>query len=299
MTSLPSISSRAETGGEAAVRTRLTALRVPRLTWERAALTAVLTLAAGLELLRLNRLGYGNTYYAAAVRSMLDNWKAFFFASFDAAGFVTVDKPPAGLWVQTAFAKLFGFHGVVLLLPSSLSAIASVALVYHLVRRGFGAAAGLLAALAMAVTPIAVAASRTNNLDSLLVLVLLLAAWAVLKAAETGRLSLLLGGAALVGLGFTIKMLQAYLVVPAFALVYLVTAPVSVVRRIGQLALAGAVLAAFSLSWPLAVELTPTDQRPYIGSSKQNSALDLAFGYNGLSRQLQQAKQRARPGVWL
>ena len=153
-------------------------------------------------------------------------------------------------------------------------------------RRVFDVGAGLLAAAAMAVTPVAVAVSRTNNLDSLLVLTLLLAAWAVVRAAETGRLRWPLLSALLVGLGFNIKMLQAYLVVPAFGLLYLLAAPVGLRQRVGQLALAFVVLAAVSLSWAVAVDLTPPDQRPYVGSSRSNSALDLALGYNGLQRLL-------------
>jgi 4-amino-4-deoxy-L-arabinose transferase-like glycosyltransferase len=254
--------------------------------WQSVALAGVLALAACLSLYQIDQQGYGNTYYAAAVKSMLTNWHAFFFASFDAAGFVTVDKPPLGLWIQAAFTRVFGFHGVVLLLPQALAAVASVALVYHVVRRAFGGGAGLLAAAAMAVTPIAVAVSRTNNLDSLLVFTLLLAAWAVVRAVESGRLRWLLLGAVLVGLGFNIKMLQAYLVVPAFGLLYLLAAPVGLRKRLGGLALAGVVLLAVSLSWAAVVDLTPASARPYVGSSDSNSALDLALGYNGLQRLL-------------
>jgi len=190
--------------------------------WHRIALAGILLLALFYSFFRLEQEGYGNLYYAAAVKSMLTSWHNFFFVSFDPGGFVTVDKPPLGLWVQAVSAALFGFNGLSLLLPQALAGVVSVALLYHLVRRTFGPTAGLLAALVLALTPISVAANRNNTMDSQLVLVLLLAAWAVLRATETGRLRWLLACAVLVGLGFNIKMLQAYLVLPAFYLLYLI-----------------------------------------------------------------------------
>ncbi len=149
------------------------------------ALAAVLLLAAFLHFFQLEQEGYGNLYYAAAVRSQLGNWHNFFFNSFDPGGFVTVDKPPLGLWVQVGSAALLGFSGLGLLLPQAFSGLLSVLLLFHLVRRTFGPTAGLLAALALAVTPICVAANRNNTMDGLLVLVLLLAAWATLLAGVT------------------------------------------------------------------------------------------------------------------
>jgi 4-amino-4-deoxy-L-arabinose transferase-like glycosyltransferase len=253
--------------------------------WHRLALATILILSAFLNLFRLTNGGYGNTYYAAAIKDMLTSWHNFFFVSYD-AGFVTVDKPPLGLWAQAASAKLFGFSGLSLLLPQAVAGVLSVALVYHLVRRSFGTVAGLVAALVLAVTPVAIAIDRTNDLDSLLVLTVLVAAWAVLWAAETGRLRWLLAGALVVGLGFNVKMLEAYLVLPAFYLLYLVAAPVSWRRRFVHLTLATVVVVAVSLSWAVAVDLTPKDQRPYVGSSSNNSELNLAFGYNGAARLL-------------
>ncbi|MBV9455108.1 MAG: glycosyltransferase family 39 protein [Rubrobacter sp.] len=252
--------------------------------WHRLALIAVLILSAFLNLFRLTDLGYGNAYYAAAVKDMLTSWHNFFFVSFD-AGFVTVDKPPLGLWIQAASAELFGFHGWSLLLPQALAGVLSAALLYHLVRNTFGPVAGILAALVFAVTPIAIAVERTNNSDGLLVLTVLVAAWAVIRAVNSGRLRWLLVGVFLVGLGFNIKMLEAYLVLPALYLLYLV-APVSWWRRFVHLGVATVVLLVVSLSWAVAVDLTPTDQRPYVGSSSSNSELDLAFGYNGANRLL-------------
>jgi 4-amino-4-deoxy-L-arabinose transferase-like glycosyltransferase len=252
--------------------------------WERAGLALVLLVAGVLDFWQLNRVGYGNTYYAAAVKSMLQNWHNFFFNAFDPGGFVTIDKPPLGFWLQVASAKIFGFSGLSLMLPQALAGVLSVAVLYRLVSRSFGTVAGLLAALALAVMPVSVAASRNNIIDGTLVLVTLLGAWAVLRAAETGRLRWLLLCAVLVGLGFNVKMLEAYLVVPAFGLLYLVAAPRRWTTRTWHLGLATAVLLAVSFSWALAVDLTPASARPYVGSSGTNSEVNLALGYNGLER---------------
>lgn len=254
--------------------------------WHRAALLAVLACAAALNCVALDREGYANTYYAAGVKSMLASWRNFYFASFDAGGFVTIDKPPLGLWVQAISAKLFGFSGLSLLLPQALAGVLAVGLLYHLIARTFGVVAGLVAALALALTPIAVVTNRNNTQDTLLILVLLLAVWAALRAAESGRLRPLLLCAALIGLGFNIKMLQAYLVLPACFLPYLLRAPLRPRTRAWHLALAGLVTLAVSLSWAISVDLTPPTARPWIGSSGDNSVLSLILGYNGLNRLL-------------
>jgi 4-amino-4-deoxy-L-arabinose transferase-like glycosyltransferase len=256
------------------------------LPWHRLALGAVLILSAFLNLYALAREGYANEYYAATVKNMLASWTNFFFASFD-AGFISVDKPPLGLWVQAASAWLFGFHGWALLLPQAMAGVLSAALIYYLVYRTFGPVAGLLSASVLALTPVIVSTSRNNTQDMLVVLAVLVAAWAVVRAAETGSLRWLLLCGAVVGLGFNIKMMQAFLVLPAFYLLYLVVAPPAHWwRRIVHLGLATVVLLGVSLSWALVVDLTPEDQRPYVGSSDNNSALELASGYNGLSRLL-------------
>jgi 4-amino-4-deoxy-L-arabinose transferase-like glycosyltransferase len=257
--------------------------------WHRAAFASVMLLAVGLHFFRLDQEGYANLYYAATVKSMLTSWHNFYFASFDPGGFVTVDKPPLGLWVQAASAALFGFSGVSLLLPQALAGVLSVALLYHLVSRVFGPTAGLLAALTLTVTPITVAANRNNTMDSLLVLTSLLAAWAVSRAVETGRLRWLLLCAVLVGLGFNIKMLQAFLVLPAFYLLYLVAPPLIWWKRLVHLALATIVLLIVSLAWAISVDLTPPDERPFIGSSHDNTVMELVIGHNGLARLLPQA----------
>src|SRR6267142_4993415 len=197
-------------------------------------LFAVLSMAAALRLWRLDQNGFGNEYYTASVRSMSLSWHNFFYNSFDPAGFISVDKPPLALWLQVASVKLFGFHALSVLIPQALEGAAAVALLYHLVQRRFGAAAGLLAALFLALTPVSVAIDRSSNTDSCLVLVLLLAAWALTLAAERGSLPLLALAVALVGLGFNVKMLAAFVVLPAFALVYALGAPLGWRRRAYQ-----------------------------------------------------------------
>ncbi len=252
----------------------------------RLGVAGTLLLSAFLNFFRLTQEGYANLYYAAAIKSMLTSWHNFFFVSFDAAGFVSVDKPPLGLWIQAACAALFGFGGFSILLPQALAGVLSVALLYHLVRPIFGRTAGLIAALVLAITPISLATQRNNTMDSVLILLLLLAAWAVLRATETGRSRWLMLCALLVGLGFNAKMLQAFLVVPAFWLVYLLGARLPLPKRLFHLTLATALLLAVSLSWAIAVDLTPAEQRPYVGSSQDNTVLELIIGHNGLKRLL-------------
>ncbi len=254
------------------------------LWWPRAALAPILVLAASLEFIGLSGEGYANSYYAAAVKSMLTSWHNFFYASFDAGGFVSVDKPPLGLWVEVASAKLFGFSGISMLVPEALAGVLSVGLLYLLVARPFGPVAGLVAALALAITPITAITDRNNTIDSLLILTLLLAAWAAIEATQRGQLRFLLLSAVLVGFGFNIKMMQAYLVVPALALMYLLGAPRTWKARIAHLACALLALLIVSLAWLVAVDMTPAGSRPFVSDSGTNSALSLALGYNGLGR---------------
>jgi len=254
------------------------------ITWDRIILAMILALAGFLSLYAVWNEGYGNQYYAAAIKSMLASFHNFFFASFDGGGFVSVDKPPLGLWIQALFALVFGFQGWSLILPQAIAAVISTALVYHLVRRRFGAPPGLIAALVFALTPILVAVSRTNNFDTVVVMFVLLAAWAVMVAAERGSLKLLLLSVGLVGLGFNIKMLQAFMVLPAIYLLYWLSPALATRKKIGHFLVATVVLLAVSLSWATVVDLTPADQRPYVGSSQTNSVLELAIGYNGIQR---------------
>ncbi len=253
--------------------------------WQRLALGGIMLVSIFMNFFQLGKNGFG-TFYPPAVRSMMDNWHNFFFASYDPGGFVTVDKPPVGFWLQVFSSKIFGFTPVSVLLPQAIAGVLSVLLLYHLVQRHFGTIAGLLAALGLALSPISIVANRNVTIDSTLALVLLLGAWAVLLAAETGRLRWLLLAAALVGLGFNVKMLEAYLVVPAFGLLYLLAAPKRLSTRILHLVLATVVLLVVSFSWIEAVDLTPASQRPYVGSTQDNSELSLALGYNGIERLL-------------
>lgn len=250
---------------------------------EKVALLGILCLSAFLNLYRVSDEGYANLYYAAAVKNMLTSWHNFFFVSFD-AGFVTVDKPPLGLWIQTASAWLFGFHGWSLILPQAIACVLSIALLYRIVGRTFGSRAGLAAALTMALTAVVIPTSRNNTADMLVVLAVLGGAYFVLRAAETGRRRWLFASAAAVGLGFNIKMMEAYLVLPAFYLVYLLGAEVSIRRRITDLVLSTGVLFVVSFAWATVVALTPASQRPYIGSTDNNSIFSLIFGYNGIER---------------
>jgi 4-amino-4-deoxy-L-arabinose transferase-like glycosyltransferase len=251
----------------------------------RVALGGILLISIVMNFYELGKNGFGS-YYPAAIRSMLDNWHNFFFVAYDPGGFVSIDKPPVGFWLEAASAKIFGFNSVSILLPQALAGVLSVWLLYYLVRRHFGVIAGLLAALALALNPISILTNRNVTIDSTLTLVLLLGAWTVLKAAETGRLRWLLLTAFIVGIGFNIKTLEAYLVVPAYGLLYLLAAPHRLRKRIGHLALAGVLLLAISLSWVVAVDLTPASQRPYVGSTQDNSELSLTLGYNGIQRLL-------------
>lgn len=253
--------------------------------WVRPALLGLLAVAFALYAWKLSANGYANSYYAAAVKSEADDWKAFFFGSLDAGSYITVDKPPMALWAMSLSARIFGFGTWSMLLPQAVAGAASVGVLYATVRRAFGYQAALIAAAVLALTPITVAINRDNNPDTLLVLFLVLAAWAAQRAVgESGRLRWLLAAAFFVGCAFNTKMLQAYLLVPALVLVYLVAARAGWARRAGHLLAAGAMLAASSFWWLAIVDLIPAGSRPYIGGSTDNTVWDLVIGYNGLGR---------------
>ncbi|MCA1180554.1 glycosyltransferase family 39 protein [Bacillus licheniformis] len=235
-----------------------------------------------------------NQYYLAAVKSMTQSFHNFFFASFDSSGFVSVDKPPVVLWIQTIFAKIFGVHTWSVILPQALAGAGSIYLLYALIKPKFGKGAARISALVMALTPIAVAVSRTNNIDSMLVFTLLLGTWCLMKAVKQGRLIWLLAAFGLIGLGFNMKMFQAFMVLPAFLLFYLIAAHANWKKKIVSAVLSLIVLTGISLSWALAVDYTSADSRPYVGSSQTNSVLELAFGYNGTERLLGQTTGNAR-----
>ncbi len=254
--------------------------------WSRCALGLVLLVSLFMNFYQLGQNGYGNLFYASGVRSMADSLHNFFFVSYDPGGFVTLDKPPLGFWFQVISVKIFGFTPFSVFFPQALAGVLAVLVLYWLVRRHFGVVAGLLAALALAVSPISVVTSRNNTIDSTLALTMLLGAWAVMRAAETGKWRWLLLCAVSVGLGFNIKMLEAYLVVPAYGLLYLLAAPRKFWVRLVQLAIALLVMLVVSLSWAVVVDLIPASQRPYVGSSQDNSEISLAIGYNGTQRLL-------------
>ena len=252
--------------------------------WARPALFGLLAATAVLYLVDLAASGYANSFYSAAVQAGSQSWKAFFFGSFDSSNFITVDKPPASLWVMDISARLFGVNAWSILVPQALEGVAAVALLYATVRRRFSAPAGLLAGAVFALTPVAALMFRFNNPDALLTLLLVAAAYALTRALEHGGTRWLVLAGVLIGFGFLTKMLQAFVVVPGFAAVYLLAAPVSIKRRLLQLLASGAAMFAAAAWWVAIVTLWPASSRPYIGGSQDNSILNLIFGYNGLGR---------------
>jgi 4-amino-4-deoxy-L-arabinose transferase-like glycosyltransferase len=252
--------------------------------WARPALLALLAATALLYLAGLSRNGWANDFYAAAVQAGATSWKAFLFGSFDSANFITVDKTPASLWVMDLSVRAFGLNYWSLLVPQALEGVATVGVLYTTVRRWFGAPAALIAGAVMALTPVATLMFRYNNPDSLLVLVMVVAAYTTIRALESGRTRWLTLTGALLGLGFLTKMLQAFLVLPVFALAYLVTGPPPLGKRIWQLLAGGAALLVAAGGWVALVMLTPAADRPYVGGSTDNSILQLTFGYNGFGR---------------
>jgi 4-amino-4-deoxy-L-arabinose transferase-like glycosyltransferase len=252
--------------------------------WARPALLALLLATAVLYLAGLSRNGYANEFYAAAVQAGTKSWKAFLFGSVDSSNFITVDKTPASLWVMELSGRLFGFSSWSLLVPQALEGVATVGVLYATVRRWFSPAAAIIAGAVAALTPVAVLMFRFDNPDALLVLVMTLAAYTITRAIESGLTRWIVLTGALLGLGYLTKMLQAFLVLPVFALAYLWAGQPSLGKRLWQLlaGIAGLVAAA---GWWVAIDLlTPAAGRPYIGGSTDNNILQLTFGYNGLGR---------------
>jgi 4-amino-4-deoxy-L-arabinose transferase-like glycosyltransferase len=232
----------------------------------------------------LSASGYANSFYAAAVQAGTKSWKALFFGSLDSSNFITVDKPPASLWVMAISGRIFGFSSWSMLIPQALEGVAAVALLHAAVKRWFGAAAGLAAGAIFALTPVAALMFRFNNPDALLVLMLVAAAYCLVRALERGATRWIVAVGVMLGIAFLAKMMQAFLVLPAFAGVYLLAAPVSLRRRLTQL-LAGAAALVVSAGWWVAiVALWPAGSRPFIDGSPDNSILNLITGYNGLGR---------------
>lgn len=251
--------------------------------WARPALWAILVLATALYAWNLSSIS-GNTFYNAAVYSGTKSWKAFFFGALDAGSFITVDKPPFALWVMGLSARVFGYGTWQLMLPMVTVAVGSVALLYRLVKRDFGAVAGTIAALALTLTPITVAITRDTNPDPILVFLMLLGAAALLKSVRTGRLMPLVWSGVAIGFAFNTKMMQAYVVLPVFFLVYLWAARISLGKRLRNLGVATVALIVSSAWWMVVVDLIPASSRPYIGGSTDNTVWDLVIGYNGFGR---------------
>jgi 4-amino-4-deoxy-L-arabinose transferase-like glycosyltransferase len=260
----------------------------PEPRWTRPAFWALLAGTAVLYLWGLGSSGWANSYYAAAAQAGTQDWKAWLFGSLDPGNAITVDKPPAAMWVMGLSGRLFGFHEFTMLLPEALMGVAAVAVLYFTVRRSSGASAGLIAGAALALTPVATLMFRFNNPDALLVLLLVVAAYCTVRAIDAGsarRMSMwmALTGCA-IGFAFLTKMLQAFLVVPGLALAFLVAAPFGIWKRVGALLIGGATMIV-SAGWYVAlVSLWPAGSRPYIAGSTDNSLLQLAFGYNGIER---------------
>ncbi|MBS1691451.1 MAG: glycosyltransferase family 39 protein [Actinobacteria bacterium] len=257
--------------------------------WPRWTLALLLSVTAVLYLWGLSANGYGNAFYAAAAQAGSKSWSAWFFGALDAQDFITVDKPPTSLWVTGLSVRLFGMNSWSVLVPQGLMGVASVGVLYATVRRTFadrdaGTAAGLLAGAALAATPVAALMFRYNNPDALLVLLLTTAAYCLIRAVtDASRRWLALVGAVM-GTAFLTKMLQGFLVLPGLGVAYLLFAPAGWRRRVLDVAVGVAALVATAGWWVLAVQLIPPSARPYIGGSSDNTVLDLAFGYNGISR---------------
>jgi 4-amino-4-deoxy-L-arabinose transferase-like glycosyltransferase len=251
---------------------------------QRAGLFALLAGTATLYLWNLSASGWANQFYAAAAQAGSKSWKAFLFGSLDSSNFITVDKPPASLWIMDLSVKIFGVNSWAILVPQALEGVGAVALLYAAVKRISGPTAGLLAGAALATTPVAALMFRYDNPDALLVLLMTAAAYATVRATEAARPRWLVLAGALLGFAFLTKMLQGLIVVPAFAIAYLVAAPTTLRKRVQHTLAAGAALLVAAGWWVALVELWPAGSRPYIGGSTDNSVLQLVFGYNGFGR---------------
>ncbi|MFI6871434.1 ArnT family glycosyltransferase [Nocardia sp. NPDC050406] len=252
--------------------------------WNYLALAVLLIGTAAAYLWNLSANGWGNSFYAAAVQAGSQSWKAFFFGSSDAANSITVDKTPAALWPMEISVRLFGLHSWSMLLPQVLMGVAAVGLLWAAVRPHFGATAGLIAGFALAVTPVAALMFRFDNPDAMLVLLMVAAAWTMLRAVDSGRTRWLVYCGLFIGFGFLAKQLQVLLVVPALALTYLIAGPPKLGKRIAQLVAAAVGMIVGAGWWVLIAQLWPADDRPYFGGSQNNSIIELTLGYNGLGR---------------
>lgn len=283
------LTDRRSPSGSAGQRLRSLAHRLVRgredaARWERPAFLALLVATGAFYLVNLSANGWANSFYSAAVQAGSQNWEAFLYGSSDAANSITVDKPPASLWVMALSVRVFGLSSFSILLPEALMGVATVGLVWATVRRHFSAVAAFVAGGALALTPVAVLMFRFNNPDALLVLLLTLATYLTLRGVETGRVRWVVWAGVAIGFGFLTKQLQAFVILPVLAGVYLVAAPVLLRKRVLHLVAAFGAVVVSAGWWVALVELVPASMRPYVGGSQTNSFLELTFGYNGLGR---------------
>jgi len=252
--------------------------------WVRPALLTLLVATSVLYIWGLGASGWANSFYSAAVQAGTKSWKAMFFGSSDSSNFITVDKPPAFLWPMEISARIFGLNSWSMLIPQALEGVATVGLVYLSVRRWFSAQAALLAGAVVALTPVAAMMFRFNNPDALLALLLTAATYATMRGLEKAQTKWMVLAGALIGFGFITKMMQAFLILPVMAVVYLLAAPTGWWRRVWQTFLMGVSVLVAAGWWVAIVALTPAADRPYVGGSQNNSILNLIFGYNGFGR---------------
>ncbi len=251
--------------------------------WEWLALAA-LTLGAGA--LRLSQLGRvsPDPFYDAAVRSMALSFHNFFFGAFEPGGSVSIDKPPVDLWLQVVSVKLLGFSSTTLKLPEALAGTAAAPLLALTVRRAWGPLAGIVAGVALAALPVEVITARSDTMDAVMMLLLVLALMLALRAIEGGSTRWLLAAAAVLGVAFDVKLLETVVALPGLAVLVFVGMPGAARRRALQLALAGAVYVAVALSWLTATLLVPAHERPFAIGSTNGSAWNAAFVFNGTER---------------
>ncbi len=257
----------------------------PRRAWLRRSAIAVIAALAGLSYAWELGRDPLEPYYAAAVRSMSGSWHDFIFGAFDPAGTITLDKLPGAFWVQALSVRAFGYSTWAIILPQVVEGVITVLVLYRAVTRLAGPTAGLIATFVLAVSPAVVALDRGNISDSLMILLLVLAADAVSGAiARGGQWWRLILAGVYVGLAFQAKMIEAWLVLPALGLAYLISGPGPAWRRVRQLVAAGVVTAVVSLAWMTAVSLVPAASRPYADGSHDNSFYQQVFVYNGFGR---------------
>ena len=285
----PALPAPATTTGEISGRARRAARWVVRgraddPRWVRPVLLALLAGTAVMYLWALGASGWSNDFYAAAVQAGSKSWKAFFFGSFDSSNFITVDKPPAFLWVMDLSARIFGLNSWSLLVPEAIEGMLTVLLVYATVRRWFSPLSGLIAAAVLATTPVAVLMFKMSDPDALLLLLLVASVYCMVRAIDSGKTRWLVLAGTAVGFAFLTKQLAAFLVLPALAGAYLLAGPPKIGKRIVQVLLGGLAVVVSAGWWVAAVQLTPAAARPYIGGSTNNNFLQLTFGYNGFGR---------------